>query len=51
MIVFSTTDPNEGWDGTIKGDLAELGVYVYKLRYTDDQEILYEQTGTVTLVR
>lgn len=49
-LIFMTRDPNEGWDGTVNGNRAPFGVYVYKLTYMMPDRSLYEKTGTVTLV-
>lgn len=49
-MIFMTRNPNEGWDGTIKGRRAPFDVYVYKITYTLPDRSLYEKTGTVTLV-
>jgi gliding motility-associated-like protein len=32
-LVYTTTDPNYGWDGTFNGKLVQEGVYAYVLRY------------------
>jgi len=39
-IIFQSTDLNTGWDGTMNGQDAPIGTYVYKLlyRYNDMQE-------------
>lgn len=39
-IIFESTDLNTGWDGTMNGQDAPIGTYVYKLlyRYNDMQE-------------
>ncbi|MDG1517697.1 MAG: gliding motility-associated C-terminal domain-containing protein [Flavobacteriales bacterium] len=54
-MMFESSDPNEGWDGTKNGIVAQLDIYVYKLSYT--QLNPYKQnnhrvsSGTVTLIR
>ncbi len=50
-ILFRTTDPKQGWDGTIKGQLQPVGVYGYVIRigYPDGYVETYK--GTVTLIR
>ena len=52
-IVFHTTNPEEGWDGTFKGAPAPEGVYLWKIKYarigTPDE--MMSKTGTVTLIR
>lgn len=32
-IVFETNNPDQGWDGTFKGQPAERGIYSYKLEF------------------
>lgn len=48
--VFRTTDPDEGWDGTYQGELAQMGVYTYKVRYRAEEGKLQEQRGMFTLI-
>lgn len=50
-ILFRTTDPKQGWDGTNKGQMQPLGVYGYVIRigYADGYVETYK--GTVTLIR
>lgn len=50
--VFSTTDPQGRWDGTIKGQEAPLGVYVWEVdaNCANTQE-RFRRSGTVTLIR
>lgn len=49
--VFQSYDILKGWDGTIKGNAAELGVYHYAIRYRDNQEQEQHFKGTLTLLR
>lgn len=50
-LVFDTTDPEKGWDGTMNGKPVNLDVYYYQIRlgYADD----YVETlkGDITLLR
>lgn len=50
-VLFTTSDPFAGWDGTSGGAAVPSGVYVYhatyQLPYQDEQEA----TGTISLVR
>lgn len=49
--VFSTTDINEGWDGTFRNKEQELGVYVWQVvAISKDLEEIVKK-GNVTLVR
>ena len=49
--IYHSTKNNAGWDGTIKGSLAELGTYQYviKVRFRDNSVETY--TGDFTLMR
>ncbi|MCW3102593.1 MAG: hypothetical protein JWO09_1033 [Bacteroidetes bacterium] len=51
LKVFSTTDVNEGWDGTHGGTKSELGVYVYLVRFKTLRGEFIERKGSVTLIR
>ncbi len=49
-LVFAGGEPGQGWDGTLRGRPAELGSYVYQLRYTNNGQLQLQQ-GNLTLVR
>lgn len=51
-LIFYTTDPNEGWDGTYKGEKMNPGVYVFvvKATFINDLESRREK-GSFILVR
>ncbi|MBL7702768.1 MAG: PKD domain-containing protein [Ferruginibacter sp.] len=51
QVVFSTSDRNEGWDGTFKGVLQPMDVYTYTLdvEFTDGQKL--RKTGDISLLR
>ena len=52
LIVFSTKNINEGWDGKVKGQLAKDAVYVYKIKAVGmNGEGRKEFTGYVTLLK
>jgi gliding motility-associated-like protein len=48
--IFSTTDPKQGWDGTFRGVMQDLGVYNYIIRvaYPDGKVDSYK--GDITLI-
>ena len=48
---FMPNDPQQGWDGTVRGDKANPAVFVYyaEIEFIDDEVILYK--GDVTLIR
>lgn len=50
-LVFSTTDANEGWDGTHKGEPAPLGVYTWTFVVTLANDRVVKESGDVTLIR
>ncbi|MBK8472793.1 MAG: gliding motility-associated C-terminal domain-containing protein [Sphingobacteriales bacterium] len=50
-IVFKTNDPNEGWNGEYKNDLAPQGSYAYVIQMTTPTGYQIERKGTVTLIR
>ena len=49
--IFSSNDISKGWDGTIKGKLAENAVYVWKVTVIDTKHKRHELTGHVTLMK
>lgn len=50
-VMFETTDINQGWDGTHKGELAPQGVYAYRITMQSDAGFNIERKGTVMLMR
>ncbi len=51
QVVFSSSDRNQGWDGTFKGALQAMDVYTYTLdvEFTDGQKL--RKTGDISLLR
>jgi hypothetical protein len=53
-LIFQTVDPEQGWDGYIKGNRANADIYLYSyaIEY-DDENGLGKQVngGTVNLIR
>lgn len=49
--VFTTKDPTEGWDGTISGEKAAVGVYVWEVDGFCSSGKRLRKTGNVTLLR
>ncbi len=49
--IFQTTDAATGWDGTINGDRAPQGQYVYKVIIRDNTGRDFVKKGTVMLLR
>ncbi|WP_177230595.1 gliding motility-associated C-terminal domain-containing protein [Chitinophaga sp. CF118] len=52
QLVFETTDWTKKWDGTVKGNPADIGTYVWMLHYTrkDTGKKVFRK-GTTVLVR
>ncbi|HRK27184.1 MAG TPA: gliding motility-associated C-terminal domain-containing protein [Chitinophagales bacterium] len=50
-VLFTTTNPDDGWDGNFKGQLAPQGVYAYYITMKTPIGITLERKGTVMLVR
>jgi len=48
-LVFYSVDPQASWDGKLKGVSAEQGVYVYILKYKDQNSKEHFMKGNVTL--
>lgn len=50
-VIFQSDQMGEGWDGTLNGEKAPIGVYPYKVVYTGQDNIVRSKVGHVTLVR
>ncbi|MFA5417397.1 MAG: gliding motility-associated C-terminal domain-containing protein, partial [Bacteroidales bacterium] len=50
-LIFESNDMLKQWDGTINGNPAPTGTYVYQISYTSMINLSYSYKGTVTLVR
>lgn len=50
-VVFTTTDPAEGWDGRVRNTLAPQGAYAYHLTMTTEGGRNFERQGSVLLIR
>ncbi|MDR3127189.1 MAG: gliding motility-associated C-terminal domain-containing protein [Tannerellaceae bacterium] len=48
-LLFSWSNPDDGWDGRIHGALAPPGTYFYVIQYTDAQGRPRKHTGPVHL--
>ena len=49
--VFESYDPDQGWDGTFRGQKDDPGVYVYVLLVTFDDNFSYNTKGSISLIR
>ncbi|TVQ15341.1 MAG: PKD domain-containing protein [Bacteroidetes bacterium] len=50
-LIYRTTDPAIGWDGYVRGALAQAGVYVWRVRARCTTGEVIEKAGDVTLIR
>jgi gliding motility-associated-like protein len=51
-LIYSTKDVNKGWDGTVKGIMAENGTYVFKVKANGaNGEGRKEYVGHVSLMK
>jgi gliding motility-associated-like protein len=50
-MVFETSVPEPGWDGTYKGALCPEGTYVFKASFESSGGEVKHVTGTITLLR
>lgn len=51
QLVFTSTDPLSGWDGTMAGKDLPTGVYAYRVAYRLPYQEPKEAVGSVTLLR
>ena len=49
-LFFTTHDPYEGWDGHFNGQVAPMGVYIYKLTYKLPDGTIFKKDGSCTLL-
>ena len=49
--IYKTDVPNEGWDGTVSGQNAPQGSYVYRIEYSNKVVVDKVLVGTFTLIR
>ncbi|MFN4234061.1 MAG: PKD domain-containing protein [Bacteroidia bacterium] len=51
LLLFETTDVNEGWKGTYQGENCQQDVYVYQVRIVDIFDRKHQYRGHVNLIR
>ena len=50
-LIFETSDYRVGWDGTYRGKLQPMEVYVYSLTGSFADNVIIEKKGNITLLR
>jgi gliding motility-associated-like protein len=50
-LVYSSNDPEEGWDGKFKGTECQQDVYAWQVTVTSYNGTVYKYSGTVNLMR
>jgi len=50
-LIFSTTDPNEGWNGMYNDTLSPIGVYTWTFAVQMANGSIIKESGDVTLIR
>ncbi len=50
-LIFNSTNPSIGWDGTYNGTPASIGGYAYRVSFQDAGNTTIQQTGTLVLIR
>lgn len=48
-LLFETSDTEQGWDGKYKDEFCPVGVYVYKISFTDSDAVQHNKKGTFLL--
>lgn len=52
QVIFNTTDPTEGWDGTYLGKMSKEEVYVWRINTKDRfTGVLHEYLGYIALIK
>jgi gliding motility-associated-like protein len=50
-LMFQSENIDNGWDGTYKGKGMPVGIYVYKVRAVNYENIEFEDTGKLMLIK
>jgi gliding motility-associated-like protein len=53
LLIFETSDQDDKWDGTYRGNTVPEGVYFFLIKYNFDSSTgkLYDKVGSVTLLK
>ena len=49
--IFESDSVDEGWDGRARGDLVQIGVYVYVVKATTSSGKQYNVQGKLTVIK
>lgn len=49
--MFETSDPAQGWDGRVNGELQPLATYVWTAEAVDANGQVFHRQGSFTLLR
>jgi gliding motility-associated-like protein len=49
-LLFETSDPEQGWNGDYGGTLVKTGVYVYKIKMLDTNNLFHNKIGSVNVI-
>ena len=50
-LVFESTDPTNGWNGTYHGQKCQDGTYTWKMQFTWYDRRVYDKVGHVNMLR
>jgi gliding motility-associated-like protein len=50
-LIFTTNDPEQGWNGTYQGDLMPEGTYAFIAKVTDFAGRTFDRSGAVLLLK
>lgn len=50
-LVFSSTSPSQGWQGTFDGLPSPIGTYTYKITFKNADNVPISKSGTFVLIR
>jgi gliding motility-associated-like protein len=51
QLIFETTEPTQGWDGTFHGKLVEEGIYIYHIQYTSGKGEYFNLRSWVMMLK
>jgi len=50
-LILTTTNPNQGWDGKMKGMIAQQDIYVWKVELQDIYAKTHSYSGTIAIIK